>query len=353
MGQDRFDKRFEERYEFRLANRGDIEAIMRYIDQCWRKGHILSRNREMFEYEFCEGEDVHFLLAVDRETGEIEGLDGYYYTSSRRSGDFDVWGSMWSVRKDHRNLPMLGIAIANHYYKILGYRYEIGLGVNARTATPLQRDHFKVQTGLMKHYYMLKERDNYTIARIASAKVTDADQHRDTLKLLQVEDRHQIEQIFDFEEKITTYPYKDGWYVDHRFFQHPVYHYDVYLIVGERAEAEALIVLRRVQHAGRNVLRIVDYMGKIESLPAVQHQLYDLMDADSEYIDFYCYGYDEQSILDAGFVERMPEDNNIIPNYFEPFEQKNVDCWYNSDAKENFRICKADADQDRPNMVEE
>ena len=43
---DRFRKIFDDKYEFRLAKKKDIPAIMEYIDKCWKKGHILSQNRE-------------------------------------------------------------------------------------------------------------------------------------------------------------------------------------------------------------------------------------------------------------------------------------------------------------------
>ena len=274
----RFDERFEEKYEFRLAKRSDIDDIMKYIDQCWKKGHILAKNRDLFEYEFCDGEEVHFLLAIDRNTGEIEGLDGYYYTSSRRR-DFDVWGTMWSVRKDHKNLPMLGVAIANQYFKKIGFRYEIGVGVNKVTATPLHEQHFKVKTGMLKHYYMLhKIKNEYVIASILEPHVTNASSHRDAQKLKKITDGKQVDNLFDFEHKITTYPFKDGWYVRHRFFQHPVYQYDTYAIMQNESEASALVVIRKVKHADHNVLRIVDYMGEIKNLKNVQRQLYELMD---------------------------------------------------------------------------
>lgn len=349
---ERFEKRFEEKYEFRLAKRSDIEAIMTYIDECWKKGHILATNRELFEYEFCDGDDVHFLLAIDRETGCIEGMDGFYYTSSKRKyKDFDVWGSMWSVRKDHKNLPMLGIAIANQYFKQIGFRYEIGLGVNKATATPLHQQHFKVETGILRHYYMLHKIKDYQIAKIVTPHYSEAYRHADQYNLVHANQITDVKRAFDFEKKITTYPYKDGWYVGHRFFEHPVYQYKVYLVMKDEIEADAVIVMRDVEQNGHHVLRIVDYMGDIMVLKQVQRQLFDLMDDTCEYIDFYCYGYDEQAIMDAGFVKREVEDENIIPSYFEPFEQCNVDYWFNSDAHDNFVICKADADQDRPNTI--
>ena len=143
-------------------------------------------------------------------------------------------------------------------------------------------------------------------------------------------------------------PYKDAWYVSHRFFEHPVYHYEVYLLRDDD-KAYAVMVIRRVEHEGHECLRIVDYMGDIKALSGVSSALRGLMTDKSEYIDLYNYGYPPEDICAAGFTERTKEDENIIPNYFEPFVQKNVECWFNSDAKDNFVICKADADQDRPN----
>ena len=70
----------------------------------------------------------------------------------------------------------------------------------------------------------------------------------------------------------------------------------------------------------------------------------------AEYIDFYCAGINEEDVYEAGFVEVNEEDGNIIPNYFEPFVQENIDIWVDS-REYNSLFTKADADQDRPNII--
>ena len=42
------------------------------------------------------------------------------------------------------------------------------------------------------------------------------------------------------------------------------------------------------------------------------------------------------------------EDGNIIPEYFSPFEQKNVDIYYMSEMDKPI-LFKGDGDMDRPN----
>ena len=49
---------------------------VRIIDD-WRANHIMSRNRELFEYEFVRGGKVCVMIAKNRSTGYIEGMLGY------------------------------------------------------------------------------------------------------------------------------------------------------------------------------------------------------------------------------------------------------------------------------------
>ena len=67
-----------------------------------------------------------------------------------------------------------------------------------------------------------------------------------------------------------------------------------------------------------------------------------------EYVDFYCAGFEDYLVQAAGFTPLLDNDTNIIPNYFYPFEQKNIDIWVQS-TSENTSFTKADGDQDRPN----
>lgn len=67
-----------------------------------------------------------------------------------------------------------------------------------------------------------------------------------------------------------------------------------------------------------------------------------------EYIDLYCYGIEDDILKRSGFLKRTENDPNIIPNYFEPFEQKNVDIYFVSNVMENLHLYRGDGDQDRP-----
>ena len=73
-----------------------------------------------------------------------------------------------------------------------------------------------------------------------------------------------------------------------------------------------------------------------------------------EYVDFVEVGLEDKELVDAGFINRKSYENVIVPNYFEPFLRENVDLDYAfktvaADAPKVF--FKADADQDRPNIL--
>ena len=70
---------------------------------------------------------------------------------------------------------------------------------------------------------------------------------------------------------------------------------------------------------------------------------------DCEYVDCYNYGIEKEVFLKMGFSE--VKEDCIIPNYFEPFEKKNVDIHYAVFGKHDVVIFKGDGDQDRPNLL--
>ena len=73
---------------------------------------------------------------------------------------------------------------------------------------------------------------------------------------------------------------------------------------------------------------------------------------EAEYLDFYSYGIPLNILKKAGLINKKKYNKLIIPDYFEPFVNKNIGITigykrYNTNGK--IRIFKADGDQDRPN----
>lgn len=332
--------KFDEKYEIRMAKYEDIEDIMEFIDKYWKKDHILARDRDFFEYEMIHDGQVNFIIARDRESYEIVGLHGYVLASKNI---LDGWGSIWKILPN--TMCFLGLELAKRMEIQSKTRAILAMGAREGTGSL----HMKVlrkfdDVGIMKQFYCLSKREEYKIAKVEHYEefVKNPNVEYDIIRIKTI---REFEAVFNPDICKDSYPYKDKWYVEHRFFNHPIYNYELYGI-KRNEQVEAFFVCREVEYQQTKILRIVDYYGKIELFEGVSSFLEKKL-TEYEYIDFYCYGIDYSYIKKAGMIERTQLDTNIIPNYFAPFVQKNIDIHVGT-PKGKACFFKADGDQDRP-----
>lgn len=343
--------RYDERYEIRQARYSDIDDLMEYIDTVWKKGHILGTSREFFEYEFRDGDKVDFIIARDKQHDNIiAGINGFYPCSKDKE-HFDICGTMWSVRNDIPNIPMLGVELCKRTIDILQIRSGTGIGNNVNTAIPLQKNVIKDKIDKLDHFYMLNDLPEYTIALVKDKTVhNSAEIVQEKYVLQKIEDFNEIRGKFDYAKYSNIIPYKDEWYIEKRFFKHPIYQYDTYAVYDVADSIKALVTFRRIEVNGSSVLRLVNYTGDRMPIKYLGTEFRKLL-KEEEYIDFYCYGFEKDDLEQAGFKLRDEDDENIIPNYFEPFVQKNIEIWFNTSTRDEIVLCKSDGDQDRPSII--
>lgn len=341
--------KFNEKYEIRLAKIADIPDIMNFIGLHWKSGHILSQDRVLFEYEYVYENQVNFVLAFDKEKSELEGIFGFLNASYPKNMDNkDIWGSIWKVKEG--NLPLLGVELTKRVMTLTGCRMQIGNGANPRTTVPLRERIFKDHINKLSHYYLLNPSvDNFKVAKIKekSSFSYEKEQMLDVALYVNIKE---VKQSFDLDLLEEAKPYKDLWYINKRFFNHPYYQYEVFGVRSlEKEKSTAIFIAREIEVLGVKILRIVDFYGERELfgfLGAFFDKLFK--EKKYEYIDFYTFGFESKYILNAGFTLKVGE-TNVIPNYFEPFIQSNVEIWVNY-SDEGTLFFKADSDQDRPNM---
>ena len=337
--------RYEDIYDIRFARYNEIDEIMGFIESNWKSGHILASDRDFFEYEYVDGDRVNFIIARSRETGRIHGIDGVIYASSDRSR-LDVWGSMWKVIPE--SMGMLGMEIDRCLKMNTECRTCLVIGGNPNTTIPLLQVMLKYKTAPMEHFYCLAEQETYSIAKVM---------HYEPYKCMTsycvdytlIDSIESLNRQYDFSYNENGIPYKDAWYIKHRFFDHPIYSYKVYGLI-EKSRIKALLVCREQGYKNSRVLRIVDYIGKPGLFAGLSVFINDML-KQYEYIDFYCYGFDTSYVLKAGMIKVEKNDSNIIPNYFSPFVSENIDIWVAA-PKAGASFFKADGDQDRPNRRE-
>lgn len=328
--------------EIRQANLNDTHSIMKFIDQFWKKGHILATNKEFFLYEFQNNEKLNIILAIEDNT--IVGFLGFFYYNSNLNPH--MAGSIWKTHPN-ANDQLLGVKIRNYFTKNISHEFFAtpGPGLHMKPVYKMLRMNWFT----MDHYYMANDTmKQYSI--INNPKFQIIPQYDNSIFDFTLATSIEDLKTFVFDTNIV--PTKDFNYIQKRYFNHPIYEYQLYYLQKETL-VQNIIVLRICKYKTHRVARIVDFFGDIVNMPIIGKNLYDLMIQNNyEYIDFISYGYDQEDMKKSGFSYLdFSTEYTIVPNYFEPFVQKNVPVYSVCDKTDKiYRQHKADGDMDRPSI---
>lgn len=324
----------------RFANYEDKQEIISFIEKYWKKDHIFVLDSSLFDIVYKNSSGLNFVLGI--EDDKIKAILGFIdYLNSEQ----DVFAAMW------RNIG--SIMLGMQCMEFLKERKRISCcGINS-AVIPLY-EYLGIKTGRLKHFYRL----NNNISDFRIAKVKNSNQYVCNHKLQN--NSNNIRQFYNMKDlllvidykKFDKYPFfKNASYFEKVYFKNPYYDYIV-LGIADNNEYNAIVVLREVSVNLKKCIRIIDVIGDECLLLYLKSYIDTLFEnRNLEYIDVYEIGISDQILLDMGFVERKKDDENIIPNYFEPFEQKNVEIYYASSLTEGFKMFKGDGDQDRPSKI--
>lgn len=327
--------------EIRRAVYEDIPAIMQFMDEHWKPGNILAKNREFFEWQFLDGDKLNMFIGVDDDCGKIYGMIGAIVYS--RSPNPDISGCTWQVIKSSN--PMLGLDLSDCIGTQLNGRYCCGAGLSNKAVRLHKLLGYHITE--MDHYYRLADREDYKIAKVAHKIIPVIGENGYTLEgIYSVEEMRQI-----IPEEILAAPIlsKDYFYIEKRYFEHPIYHYDFWRIVDERGASHSVLITRDEIIQDRRVCKIIDHYGRVEDLGRIARALDRLMEEKRyEFVDVYSYGVPVEIYEQGGFVRCDKNSENIIPNYFHPFVQENISLRMIQYELPELRLFRGDGDQDRP-----
>jgi hypothetical protein len=204
--------------------------------------------------------------------------------------------------------------------------------------------------GKLDHYYRILDKKEYKIVKIVDKRLLPT--AKAEFRYYKIEDFSAFQTIYEALPIREQRPYREIQYFKWRFFEHPYFYYQVYGIYSkDRKFPHGFFICREIQQYGVKALRIVDYTGRENYFADVSALLQKLMEENFyEYIDCYCFGMPENIMNAAGLLRRTDEDENIIPNYFEPFLCENIDIYYGFTKLEGVRLFRGDSDQDSPRL---
>jgi len=344
--------------QIRFAESADRPALVEFIRDHWSSTHIFAERPEVFDWQYGTGERVNMILAADvRDEGStILGILGFIPTGrfDASLGDRDVLLAIWKVRDDAP--PGLGLRLLKQTERDLSARLIGAIGIS-QIVKPIY-GLLKYEVGSMVQSAIIRpDATEFKIADGVPTEVVQADAAEPDPELL-------LETIDDSPDTLAAIdalassqvPAKSHGYLIERYVDHPWYRYHLRL-VRAAGRPVAVLVWRAVEAKGSRALRIVDIVGDVTWLARAQGHLQALtVEHDAEYIDLVQTGIDD-AILDAGgFVTVGRAPDLVLPNYFSPFERRNVEIEfaYKVTGDETpVRLFRADSDQDRPNRVAE
>ncbi len=326
----------------------DKEEIKRFINEHWKRGHILATSDKFLDWMYKGKNSYNFI--GDFKGNRIKSILGFVSTSQydeNLEGNKDFWLTLWKAIENVNGLDVLLFLMKEFKPNSVGV-----IGISEIAFEIYKKLRFN--TGILNHYFVFNsEMQSYSIAKVnnynintykESTKKYSADPEVELVKITSnIEELHKISDLYK--------PFKSVQYIMNRYLQHPVYKYDVYGVYHKNRLLYAFVI-RKVTVGSSNCLRIVDIYGKIAPQFNIRRKLEDLLiQNNSEYIDLYNYGISECVITQIGFEKRV-KDEVIIPNYFEPFIQENVELKYAyKSCYSDYVIFKGDSDQDRPNFI--
>lgn len=344
---------FQDRYTFEICPVDRINDVVAFIDTYWKKDHIFCRSHEFLSWLHYDkiNNYYNFVIAKHRKTEEVHAMVGVTLTSH-----FDPaiknpvrWGSMWKVRTDIKE-PGLGLMVEWKKNEMGQACAEVGFG-ESKIAIGLAKK-LKATTGIADHFVIINPKK--TIFQIA-ANVDTADFYEKqailsnkTLMDCSLDEYRQLEGPI-----VHTIPfYKSKLYYENRYFHHPIYQYQATKICNATSDIVGILFWRECSHDSATCIRIVDYFGFHDALSGCLEGFLELLEKhDAEYIDFIHVGISSKLMAESGFINRRNYPSLIIPNFFEPFVQKNIDVTYSYESHDPSYaplIFKGDSDQDRP-----
>ncbi len=340
--------KYDDVYDFRKATVNDVDSIMSFIKSEWNENHILGNDKDFFlwQYNRCEYDDdksINFILMYDKQ-GNLLGVIGFIPYDK---DNIYVSPALTKVKPEGL-LPMTGVEFMKREMSIVGERYHFSSGTNTRTILPIYKKIFHHSYGFMQQYYILNSTMNsFSVASPQNNEVILSYE----LTGYKLKNTNSFEDIISKIDLNKDYPRmfrKSPEYIKKRFFNHPIYEYLKWFVEDGAGNVVGILFGREIQINNSKVLRLVDFRGNPADLCELGSPLHKILEEnDYEYIDLVVSDMSSYDLGKAGFKLLDFDGETIIPNYFEPFEQRNIKNCYQTNS--NNILFKADGDQDRPN----
>ena len=345
--------------EIHFCRKSDYCKLALFLKENWDCEHILANNRAFFEWQHLgtDGREYDFVIAEDND--QVLGCLGFITTKRFDEGLTSVntvWLTTWKVKNGVSG--MLGLQLLLFVTSKVNHKF-IGTVGNNDTVKEIYSS-LGYHTGELAHYFCFnKSLNNFKLANIptcVSPKKIKKVNFIPIISKIYFTNKNLEDTSVELQNS-NLFPLKSLKYFFNRYANHPTYNYNIYCIKLDE-EICGYVATRECCNSGSKALRIVDIlMFDKRGWVNLCIPFGDIIKINNyEFVDFYVFGVPIKYLEMSGFIkmsERLVDKGTVIPNYFEPFEKKNIKIsWaYKFSDKYYPVIFKGDCDQDRPNFL--
>lgn len=336
-------------YDIHFCSFGELPELQSFIDKYWRKNHIMTYSKLLFEFQHkIEGQDHYtFVIAKNVESNEIDGVYGYIETNkydNTHSIPNIGWGAIWKVRDDifNKEIGKLGLKMLKFILKNSTIETFAALGISSIHKKIALSLNFKV--GTINHYYIVNNnlKEYSIIVNPLKKEITKAN------KYVSIEI---CKDISKFTVPSGLNPFKNVSYFINRYQKHPIFNYEFWVVYHNDVPL-LIFSVRKISINNSCIYRIIDMIGNLPSNISLLSEIQQiLIRNNAEYIDCLNYGIQMEFFTNIGFTLKSPNGDTIVPDHLDPLEHKNIPLEFDCMDDIGLVIFKGDGDQDRPNKL--
>ena len=321
----------------------DKQLLVSYINDYWQQNHILVKNQDLLNWQHLNNSFYNFY--VFKNDNKICGIIGFIPTSqydTSLANNKDYFGAIWSVNK-------LAPPAAGHFLikKMIDSETPGFIGfVGISEQSKVFYKKWNLEINFLHHYFIInKSFKKYKILKSKVNQDSCLDIESPNSILIKIENLSELKLVHKYK------PEKTINYLINRYQNHPVYKYLFYGLKDDKNNFLCIFIIRKQIYLDRSCLRVIDIYGDIDNIESLKKQFENLLYIENaEYLDVLNFGISEEIFKKMGFSKLdFSSDNIIIPNFFQPFIQKNIKIEFSYISKyDEFVIYRGDGDQDRP-----
>lgn len=335
-------------YEIRLCKIEEIDLLIAFLHNSWSEDHIFLKNKEVLNFQHQTLDSYNFVVAYHCETNCFHGVLGIispdFYTDRKIGEGQHVWLAIWKVNKEIAKINSLGMDMLEYVETQFSPKSISAIGITDTVSLLYKLMGFQTKT--MNHWFLPNK--NIVVPKLLVGDLQNSnyqpEHSSDIILECGVEQESEIQNFLSKNKARRNFRY-----IVQRYLKHPSYNYSIYGFKKLNAAIYAIAVGRPVSGNGAKAFRLTELFYELDHSSNVGVGLNELMVNNGyEYIDFLEFGFDTQSLVNAGFIQCT--DHRFVPHLFEPFVAERRDVKIAFKSKEAFSCTKGDSDLDRPNL---